>query len=128
MLNATSEVCGCKEAVLSCRQQLKCKISFNPIFFSSGYDRREASVTSRKHCNRAQSQVLAQPRVHSYQWNGGGIQSPHELSGESKCQVPGKDLCLDPLVNYMGRNHKPIHPMGLCWLFFHKLPWKWFYC
>lgn len=34
MLNATSEVCCCKEAVLSYRQQFKCKISFNPIFFS----------------------------------------------------------------------------------------------
>lgn len=66
--------------------------------------------------------MFSQPRVHSYQWNGGGNQSSHELPGESKCQVPGKDLCLDPLLDYMGRNHKSIDPPGVCVAVFPQTP------
>ncbi|XP_039245273.1 RPA-interacting protein isoform X1 [Pipra filicauda] len=62
-----------------CGLYISTRMTFNPLF--SGYDRREASVTPGKHCDRAQSEVLPQPRVHSDQWHGGGNQSSHELSG-----------------------------------------------
>ncbi|XP_053940940.1 RPA-interacting protein isoform X1 [Cuculus canorus] len=74
----------------------------------SGYDRGKASSTPRKHRDRAQSSVLPQPRVHRDQRNGGRNQSPHELPGESQCQFPQNDLCLDPLLHTMGRNQKSI--------------------
>lgn len=110
------------EAALSYRQELQ--LAFNELF--SGYDRREASVTAGKHLDRAQSEVPAQPRVHSHQWHGGGSQSADELPCECTCQVPVKDLCLDPWLNDMGRNHKSVGPW-VCVAVFHKIPWKWLY-
>lgn len=102
-------VCGipaAAEAALSYRQELQ--LTFHELF--SGYDRREASVPAGKHLDRAQSEVPAQPWVHSHQGHGGGSQSADELPCECKCQVPGKDPCLDPWLTYIGRNHKSVDP------------------
>lgn len=102
-------------------QHLMSQISSEPLLFPPGYDRREASVTSRKHYNRAQSQVPSQPGVHSYQWNGGGSQSSHDLSGESDVR-----FLLGSTSQLHGQKPQVHWSQGFVLLPLHTPFWKWF--